>query len=49
MNKEQEWKALIEVRKWKKEVAKEASKLRGQARLNFYNQSNKTWKAKKAA
>lgn len=48
--KERESKALIEVRKWKKEVAKEANKLHGQARLDFYNKgitANK--KNKKAA
>ena len=35
--KGKESKALLEVRKWKKEVAKEANKLHGQARLDFYN------------
>ncbi len=49
MKKEKESKALLEVRKWKKEVAKEASKLHGQARLDYYNQSIKTWTTKKAA
>ncbi|MBI4430160.1 MAG: hypothetical protein HY587_00415 [Candidatus Omnitrophica bacterium] len=35
--KEKESKAMLEVRRWKREVAKEASKLHGQARLDFYN------------
>ena len=35
--KEKESKALLEVRKWKHEVAKQASKLHGQERLDFYN------------
>lgn len=48
MSKEKESKALLEVRKWKKEAAKEASKLHGQARLAFYNKSIKAWKEKKA-
>ena len=49
MKKEKESKALIEVRKWKRAVAKEASKLHGQARLDYYNQSIKSWRTKKAA
>ncbi|MBI3313419.1 MAG: hypothetical protein HYZ83_04235 [Candidatus Omnitrophica bacterium] len=34
---ERESKALLEVRRWKKEVAKEARKLHDQARIDFYN------------
>lgn len=49
MKEDKESKALLEVRKWKKEVAKEASKLHGQARLDYYNKGIKTGKARKAA
>ena len=35
--KEKESKVLLEVRKWKREVAKEANKIHGPARLDFYN------------
>ena len=49
MKKEKESKSLLEVRKWKKEVAKEASKLHGQARLDYYNKSIKSWRSQKAA
>jgi hypothetical protein len=49
MKKETESKALLEVRTWKKKAAKEAVKLCGQARLDYYNQSIKNWKVKKAA
>ncbi len=51
MKKEKESKALLEVRKWKKAVAKEASKLHGLARLDYYNKGSKALKGrdKKAA
>ena len=49
MKKTKESKALLEVRKWKKEVAKEASKLHGKALVEFYNKSIKIWKGTKAA
>lgn len=37
MKKEKESKALVEVRKWKEDVAKEVGQLHGQARLDYYN------------
>ena len=49
MRKQRESKALLEVRKWKREVAKEARKLHGKALVEFYNKSIKIWEAKKAA
>ncbi len=49
MSRENESKALLEVRKWKKAVAKEASKLHGQARIDYYNKGIKTVRDKKAA
>ena len=49
MKKEKESKALLEVRKWKREVAKGAGKLHGQERLDYYNRGIQTWKVKKAA
>ncbi len=49
MSKEKESRALLEVRKWKKAVAEEARKLKGQARLDYYNQGIKTVSRKKAA
>ena len=48
--REKESKTLLEVRKWKKEVGKEAGKLHGQARLDFYNKGTVfVKKVKKAA
>ena len=49
MSTEKESKALLEVRKWKKAVAKEANRLHGQARLDYYNGGIKVRKGKKAA
>ncbi len=49
MSKGKESNALLEVRKWKKAVTKEASKLHGQARLDYYNKGIKTVCGKKAA
>jgi len=47
--KEKESKVLLEVRKWKREVAEEASKLHGQARLDFYNKGIAAGKKNKKA
>ena len=47
--KEKESKILTEVRKWKRAVAKEANKLHGQARLDYYNKGAAAKKIKKAA
>ena len=50
MKIEKESKVMLEVRKWKREVAKEASKFHGQALADYYNKSLKHLKqGKKAA
>lgn len=49
MKKEKESKTLLEVRKWKKEAAKEASKLHGQELVDYYNKSLKILKRRKKA
>ena len=46
---QKESKALIEVRNWKKTVAKETENLKGTALLNYYNERTKGYKRKKAA
>lgn len=49
MKMEKESKALLEVRKWKKAVAKEAQGLSVKERLEYYNKVLKIDKSKKAA
>lgn len=49
MNKEKESKALLEVRKWKEAVAKEAKKLRGRTLTDYFNRGIKAGIVKKAA
>ena len=45
--REKESKVLLEVRKWKREVAKQASKLHGQELADYYNASLKYLKKSK--
>lgn len=49
MNGKKESKSLIEVRDWKKAVAKETEKLQGRALLNYYNRSIKSREKERAA
>lgn len=49
MNGKKESKSLIEVREWKKAVAKETEKLQGRFLLSYYNRSIKHREKEKAA
>ncbi len=49
MKSQKESKALIEVRNWKRAVAKETEKLKGITLLNYYHEHAKLYKRKRAA